>query len=456
MPIIPYSQDDIVTRRNSLEKSLQTLQEENLSVEDPAVDLGITNFYLAYHNQNNRSLMQSIAQLYIKVCPELAFEAQHCQTQHKTDKDILRIGFLSSCLRDHTVGKLTRGIIEHLSRDLFEVTVFHLLGKKDHISEAIDASADKVVTLSRSLERDRQVVESEELDILFYPDIGMDPYTYLLSFSRLAPVQAVSWGHPDTTGVPNIDYFISSSLLEIPEASSHYSEHLIRLPYVPTYYFRPDIPEVSYTRDAFGLPDEGHLYVCPQTLFKFHPQFDTTLGELLRRDRDGYLILIDDQRGGSWRKLLYERFNRSFPEVVDRVTFVPHMPREKYLGLLTIADVILDIPTFSGGNSSLEALAMGAPVITWPQDYMRGRVTAALYKQMGMNELIVTDEETYLALALRLAQDLDFKKRMQADIRANVAKLYERHEVVREMEKFFIAAYEASTSAKPLGDWGGH
>ena len=45
---------------------------------------------------------------------------------------------------------------------------------------------------------------------------------------------------------------------------------------------------------------------------------------------------------------------------------------------------------------------------------------------------------------------------MQADIRANVAKLYERHEVVREMEKFFIAAYEASTSAKPLGDWGGH
>ena len=73
---------------------------------------------------------------------------------------------------------------------------------------------------------------------------------------------------------------------------------------------------------------------------------------------------------------------------------------------------------------------------------MRGRVTAGLYKQMGLNELIATDANAYLTLALRLAQDPDFKHRMQADINANAHKLYERHEVVREMESFFIAAYE--------------
>lgn len=93
---------------------------------------------------------------------------------------------------------------------------------------------------------------------------------------------------------------------------------------------------------------------------------------------------------------------------------------------------------------------MGAPIITWPHDFMRGRVTAALYKQMGLNELIATDANTYLILALRLAQDVDFKRRMEADIEANVHKLYERHEVVREMESFFMAAYEAWKTGNTL------
>ena len=397
--------------------------------------------------------MQNIAELYIGVCPKLTYKAKHCQSKQGEKKDVLRIGFLSSYFRDHTIGKVTRGIIQHLSRDLFEVIVFRPPGIKDDISEIIDRTADKVVSLHKNLEKDWAVIEDEGLDILFYPDIGMDPYLYFLSFARLAPVQAVTWGHPDTTGIPNIDYFISSTLLENSDASSHYTEQLIRLSYLPTYYFRPEAPEKPFIRNDYGLPDEGRLYVCPQSLFKFHPEFDDILGELLRRDPDGRLVLIEDMIGGYWKRLLYERFNRAFPDVVDQVIFVPHMPKEKYLGLLILADAVLDIPTFSGGNSSFEAFAMGAPIITWPHDFMRGRVTSAFYKQMGLNELIATDAESYLALALRLAQDTDFKNRMRADIKANVHKLYERHEVVREMESFFIAAYEASMNTSPLGEW---
>ena len=450
LPVIPYSQEDIQTRRDTLSKTLTALMNENLTVPDLVVDVGMTNFYLAYHGQNNKSLMQNIAELYIGVCPKLTYKAKHCQSKQGEKKDVLRIGFLSSYFRDHTIGKLTRGIIQHLSRDLFEVIVFRPPGIKDDISEIIDRTADKVVSLHKNLEKDWAVIEDEGLDILFYPDIGMDPYLYFLSFARLAPVQAVTWGHPDTTGIPNIDYFISSTLLENSDASSHYTEQLIRLSYLPTYYFRPEAPEKPFIRNDYGLPDEGRLYVCPQSLFKFHPEFDDILGELLRRDPDGRLVLVKDKIGGYWKRLLYERFNRAFPDVVDQVIFVPHMPKEKYLGLLILADAVLDIPTFSGGNSSFEAFAMGAPIITWPHDFMRGRVTSAFYKQMGLNELIATDAESYLALALRLAQDTDFKSRMRADIKANVHKLYERHEVVREMESFFIAAYEASMTGDLL------
>ncbi len=443
LPVIPSSQEDIQTHRDALAKAVTALTNQNLTVSNLVSDVGSANFYLAYHGLNNRSLMRDIAEMYIAACPKLTYEAKHCRSGRKEEKDVLRIGFLSSYLQNHTVGKLTRGIIENFSRELFEVIVFRPPGKKDHISGVIDRAADKVVSLHKELERDWKIIEKEELDILFYLDIGMDPYTYFLSFARLAPVQAVSWGHPDTTGIPNIDYFISSEHLEIPDAASHYTEQLIRLPNLPTYYFRPEVPEKKFDHGDFGLPDEGRFYVCPQPLFKFHPQFDDILGELLRRDPDGRLVLIDDKVGGYWKRLLCERFNRAFPDVVDHVIFVPQMPHEKYLGLLTLADALLDIPTFSGGNSSLEAFAVSAPIVTWPQDFMRSRVTAAFYKQMGLNELIATDGESYLATALRLAQDVDFKRRMQTEINANAHKLYERHESVREMETFFNAAYEA-------------
>ncbi len=452
LPVIPYSKEVAQVHRENLCEAVRALQKENLTIENPLADIGTTNFHLAYHNQDDRSIMEDIANLHAAACPKLTYEAKHCGSKKGGQKDRLRIGFLSTFFWNHTIGKLTRGIIEHLSRDHFEVIVFQFSGKKDKITEVIEQAADKVVPLHKILERDREIIAKEELDILYFPEIGMEPYSYFLSFARLAPVQAVTWGHPDTTGVPNIDYFLSSELLEVPDASEYYSEQLITLKNVNTYYFRPDPPKKTYTRDDYGLPHGVRLYICPQSLFKLHPEFDNVIGDLLRRDPEGRLVFIDDGRGGHWSNLIIERLSRSCPDIVDHVIFVPLMVYEKFLGLLILADALLDVPTFSGGNSSLEALAMGAPIVAWPSDFLRGRITTALYKQMGLTDLIATDAESYITLALRLAQDSDFKRRIQADIKANSHKLYERIEVVREMESFFIQAYNSSQKGEILTD----
>jgi predicted O-linked N-acetylglucosamine transferase (SPINDLY family) len=443
LPVIPSSLEDIRNRRETLDKAIKILLKQELNMEDPTVEVGTTNFHLAYHSRNNRSLLQDIAKLYIAACPRLTYEAKHCRSDQNREKGVLRIGFLSSFLRDHTVGKLACGMIQYFSRELFEVIVFRPPGIKDHMSEMIDRAADKVISLHRNLERDQKIIEKEELDILFYLDIGMDSYTYFLSFARLAPVQAVTIGHAETSGVPNIDYFVSSEMTEPTGASDYYSEQLIKLRYLPTYYYQPKVPVKPYTRDDYGLPEIVRLYIYPQTLFKIHPAFDMTLGELLRRDTDGRLVLIHDGMGDNWRKLLIERFTRTFPDVVEHVIFVPKMPYEKFLGLLLLADAILDNPYLSGINSGLETFGIGEPIVAWPGKFWSGRCVTACYNQMGLNELIATDAESYLALALRLAQDSKFKQQMQADIKANAHKLYERHEVVREMETFLIAAYKA-------------
>lgn len=102
----------------------------------------------------------------------------------------------------------------------------------------------------------------------------MSTDTYYLAHARLAPVQCVSWGHPDTTGIDTLDYFISSSTIEPINAYEFYSEHLINLSRLPCYYELPDYNSILMTRSDFGLPNAARLYGCPQSLFKIHPEFD--------------------------------------------------------------------------------------------------------------------------------------------------------------------------------------
>ena len=101
------------------------------------------------------------------------------------------------------------------------------------------------------------------------------------------------------------------------DASDHYSENLIKLRYMPTFYFKPEVVGETFIRSDYGLPEGVRLYVYPQSLFKVHPNFDPILGELLRRDPEGRLILIDDHEDGYWKRLLYERFQGVFPDVTS-------------------------------------------------------------------------------------------------------------------------------------------
>ena len=152
----------------------------------------------------------------------------------------------------------------------------------------------------------------------------MEPMTYSLAFSRLAPVQCTTWGHPNTTAIPAIDYFISSEHLDTPDAQVHYTEKLVRLPLPAIYYYRPQVPAVMKTRPDLGFGADEHLYGCPQTLYKFHPDFDAILAGILRSDPAGRLVLI---RGQSpvMDEVLLGRFRRSMGDVIDRVSFVPRL-----------------------------------------------------------------------------------------------------------------------------------
>ncbi|HEY2251759.1 MAG TPA: tetratricopeptide repeat protein, partial [Planctomycetaceae bacterium] len=182
----------------------------------------------------------------------------------------IRIGFVSKFLRDHTIGDLLKGIIRNLSRSDFDVTVFLVGEAFDGTVSFLQACADRFVSLPEDVALARQIIAAAGLDVLVYPDIGMDPVSTALAYSRLARVQCTTWGHPVTTGIPTIDYFISSKLIEPAGAAAHYSEQLVLLDSLPTFYYRPfcggaeavAADRREEARREFGLSHDAHVYLC--------------------------------------------------------------------------------------------------------------------------------------------------------------------------------------------------
>ncbi|MBC8548192.1 MAG: tetratricopeptide repeat protein, partial [Candidatus Brocadiales bacterium] len=441
-PVINDSRKSINLYRENLFKQIESLKQKNLSIEDPPGQVGSTNFYLAYHGLNEKEVQEKVAALYMDVCPDLVWTSPDLNEERPQSYEKINIGIISHYLTNHTIGLLNHGIIKHLSRERFHVTLFRFIGEEiNSVSEAINSDADEVVVLPRKLKPARQEIAEHSLDILFYLDIGMDPLAYFLAFSRLAPVQCTTWGHPITTGIPNIDYFISSKMAELPEAEEHYSEQLILPDILTTYYYRPQLPEDPRSREYFGISEGYNLYVCPQTLFKFHPDFDKTLGTLLRRDQQGLLVLIEGKHK-TWTEMLLNRFSGVFPDVIDRVKFITRMQMDDYMSLLNIADVLLDPPHYGGGNTSLEAFAFGIPLVTWPGEFLRSRLTLALYRQMNIMDCVAYDSQTYLEIAYRLANDPTWRNEITGKIKAKADCLFENIETVHELERFFEMAIQ--------------
>ena len=161
-----------------------------------------------------------------------------------SNKDNLRIGICSEFLRDsHTVGKLYIKVLLDLLQADLEITIYIPPEAKKHNGlEIIRKSFKRVIDLPTSPIKAQRIILDDKLDILFYPDIGMSNYTYLLALSRLALVQVNSLGHTSTSGIKTMDYFITSCV-EPSTSDEKYTENLVRFSRLPFNYIKPVISE---------------------------------------------------------------------------------------------------------------------------------------------------------------------------------------------------------------------
>lgn len=447
LPRIYQSQAELDAWRGRFIRQFDSLSQTSISLSSPLTEVGAANFYLAYHGLDNRVLHEQVARLFVNAYPwRQAVYNDYAEKKIAFSRNLKpRIGFLSTYfLRGHTIAKLYAGLIEKLSRERFEVFAYLPEGKSRldvplHVAPRFFNPENLAWTA--------EMVSQDKLDVLFYPDIGMEPLTYFMGFHRLAPVQCVSWGHPDTTGIPSIDYFISSRLLEPENAQSYYTERLALLDTLPVYYHRPVLEDEPLDRAYFGFSATEHLYLCPQSLFKFHPEFDALLAQILREDPHGRLVLVNANYP-EWGDMLLARFQRSMSDVAHRVKLFQRLGRREFFSLLMLADVVLDTLHFGGGNTTYETLAFGTPIVTMPQTLMRSRVTYGCYQKMGITEMVAGSAGEYVDKAVRLGGEQDYAQAMRRQILARNHLLYEDMDAVRQLEDFFLAALASGVGSR--------
>jgi CRISPR-associated protein Csy1 len=422
LPLVPDSAGALQIARDGYVEALAILERElpaaaaGLAPERLADELRWTNFVLAYQGGDDTALQARYGDLVARLLGRGSRDgAAFAQGAHERATPMyrapgsrVRVGFVSAFFRDGTAGRYFERWITDLPRERFEVHVYHLNPVEDELTVRLAARADAFHRCPRW--RPSQLLarlRAHALDVVVFPELGMDATTFAVAAHRIAPRQCAGWGHPVTSGLASIDVFFGSDPMEPDDAEHHYRERLVRLPGLGTRYAMPALPGDA-RREAFGLPEDATLLLCPQSLFKIHPDNDALFARVLAAAPRAHLALFEG-RHSRWTATYLARLDRALELAglarAGRVHVLPQCTHDDYLRINAVCDLMLDTLHWSGGNTSLDALACGLPIVTLPGRFMRGRQSAGMLREIGVGETIAADADDYVRIASALAGD---------------------------------------------------
>jgi hypothetical protein len=349
-----------------------------------------------------------------------------------------RIGICSSFLRRHTITRLFGALVEALDPDEFDLALFAPTDQVDEVTRRLGAGACWLETGERTLGEWSATIDRYELDVLVFLDVGMSSLVEALAARRHAPVQAMLWGHPVTSGLSTMDWFLTADEMERDGGEADYTERLWRLPGLGTCFEAPTtapapVPELE------ALPPGTVVCAIPQMAQKLRPQYDALLVELARAVPN-LVFAFTPHAVAAIGAQFSARIARSLAAAgIDperRIALCRALPHAAFLGLAARADFALDPIDWSGGNTSLELFAHDLPILTLPREAMRSRHTMAMLERMELPELVARDEPDYLARAVRLASDAGWRDALRARIGERKSRLYGDGRVVESFVDF--------------------
>jgi predicted O-linked N-acetylglucosamine transferase (SPINDLY family) len=395
-------------------------------------------FPLAYQEEDNRELLAR----YGALCARLMQQWREREGLAKPARSAarvprkLRLAFVSSYFRNHSVwNSHLKGWLAQIDRRRFGLFAFDVGRGQDAATAFARAHVDGYEAGPKDLRAWVEAIERVEPDAIIYPEVGMDPMSMRLASLRLAPVQAASWGHPETTGLPTMDYYLSAADLEPAEGDAYYTEKLVRLPHLGCY-FEPSTAAAGALPAELAGVDEP-LLVCAGVPFKYMPGHDWMLAEIVRRLGDCRLVFFTHGNRTLSERVaarLRKAFSARGVDYPRHVVFLPWQSGGGFQAVLRAASVYLDTVGFSGFNTALRAVECGLPIVTREGRFMRGRLASGILRRMDLQSLVTPTGEAYVDLAVGLVQDRARRRTIVAAMEQNRARLYEDVEAVRGLE----------------------
>ncbi|HLK15264.1 MAG TPA: hypothetical protein VKT78_10695 [Fimbriimonadaceae bacterium] len=385
---------------------------------------------LSYFQNDDKELLSRIGdylthELTAKLFPDLAAPL----APRKGGR--LKLGYIGDQLDQSSSGLWPTGWLRHHAHDV-ETFAFNLSREAHPGVTYYRQFVDHFHHLPGFVPDAARLIKAQDLDVLIYPDLASRGRTIQFATMRLARLQCAGWGGPQTTGMPEIDVFLSGELMEKPGSEAHYRERLVKLPGIGFCYPRETYGRVELTKADFGLND-GPLYVCAQTPPKLHPKWDPMLRDLTERSGRP-IVFFRYGEGRPWWKL-EERLKAAGV----RTVFMPMLSPSYFRALLRLADVVVDSTGWSGGITALATIGCRAPVVTLPGELRRSRHTAAFLTAANAPGLIVGSPQEFVDLAANPERCREAARDMQPDA------VFEDTSTVRALETF-LREYGARSS----------
>lgn len=354
------------------------------------------------------------------------------------DPPRLRIGYLSSDLRQHAIGFLMAEMFGLHDRSRVEVIVYYCgIPSTDHVTTRIRGTVDRWVDVSGMEDAEAaDTIMADGIHVLVDVNgLTRDARTRMLAM-RPAPI-IVNWlGFPGTMGSPFHDYVIADPYIVPSGSEIHFSETVVRLPcYQPNDRQRIVSPRTP-TRQEAGLPEDAVVFCCFNGQHKLTPHQLARWARILHAVPDGVLWMLvpPEETGRRMRELLAGHG-------IDpaRLIFADKRANADHIARYALADLFLDTFPYGAHTTASDALWMGVPVLTMPGRSFASRVCASLVRAAGVGELVCDDPETYVARGIALGRDRAERRRLRDRLLAmrDTSVLFDTPLLVRSLEDLY-------------------
>ncbi|MFM6452638.1 MAG: O-linked N-acetylglucosamine transferase, SPINDLY family protein [Planktothrix sp.] len=402
---------------------LQDQPEENLLIRHQLAKLAQTN--------TESSFKETVAQ-----CRQWQSRVLSPQPLGKK----LKIGYLSHCLLNHSVGWLARWLFQYHDHENFEIYAYMLGAElyQNDLKRWYMSKVDKAYQLGLDDVSAAEKIAEDEIDIL----IDLDSITLTNSCQNLAlkpaPIQA-TWLGWDSSCIPAIDYFIADPYVLPDDAENYYPQKIMRLPhtYLAINGFEVAVPDIR--RDMLGIPNDAIIYFTAQRGYKYNAHTARLQMQILSAVPNSYFIIkgVADQES---LKQFYGDIAGSEGVNPDRLKTLPLSPTEAiHRANLAIADVVLDTYPYNGATTTMETLWMGIPMVTRVGQQFAARNSYTMMINAGITEGIAWTDEEYVEWGVKLGTDENLRQQVAWKLRKNrqTAPLWNAKQFTHEMENAY-------------------